>query len=146
MKFWNTLSALLTAGGIAIVVSQGYLAISEPSGRSSNIIGVFAGAAVGFVGMGFLMREFGGSPRRFLSTVPRSEVAELRRKAVRHGLAATGLAVILVAFGCLATAGFITWTPAIAVMWICFFGDLAVIARLGYVKREAFSIGRKQRS
>lgn len=145
VRFWVVSSALLTGGGVAIVVSQGYFAISEAGGCSSNISGLFAGAGVGFIGMGFLIQALGGKLERFPSGVPGSEVAGLRQKAIRHSVVAVGLGCVLLTFGGLAIAGTITCAPSIAVMWICFFGVLVLIAQLGHIKREALRVARKQR-
>jgi hypothetical protein len=144
MRFWVVGSALLTGGGVAIVVSQGYFAISE-SGGSSNISGLFVGAGIGFVGMGLLVQALGGSLERFPGGVPGSEVAGLRRKAIGYSVGGLGLAGFLVAFGGLAIAGTISSALSVAVMWICFFGVLALIAQLGHIKREALRVARKQR-
>ena len=145
MRFWVVGSALLTGGGVAIVVSQGYFAISEAGGCSSNISGLFAGAGVGFIGMGFLMQALAGKLERFPGGVPGSEVAGLRQKAIRRSVAAVGLAGGLLTFGGLAIAGAIACAPGVAVMWICFFGVLGLIAQLGQIKQEALRVARKQR-
>lgn len=136
LRFSVVGSVLLTGGGVAIVVSQGYFAISEAGGCSSNISGLFAGAGVGFIGMGFLMLALVGNVR-FPSGVPGSEGAGFRQKAIRRSAVAVGLAVILVIFGGLAIAGTTTCAPSVAVMWICFFGVLVLIAQLWHIKRKA---------
>jgi hypothetical protein len=140
VRFWVVGSALLTGSGVAIVVSQGCLAISEAGGYSRDISALFSGAAVGFIGMGFLMQALTGKLERFPSGVPGSEVAGLRRKAMRNSVVAVGLACVLVTFGVLAMAGTITGAPSIALMWICFFGVLVLIARIGHIKREALRV------
>lgn len=55
-------------------------------------------------------------------------------------------AAVIMAFMALglAIAGTITCAPSIAVMWICFFGVLVLIAQLGHIKREALRVARKQ--
>jgi hypothetical protein len=143
MRFWVVGPALLTGGGVAIVVSQGYFAISE-SGGSSAISGLFVGASIGVIGMGLLVLALGGSLERFPTGVPGSEVAGLRRKVIGYSVAGVVLACFLVAFGGLAIAGTISCALSVAVMWICFFGVLALIVRLGYIKREALQVARKE--
>jgi hypothetical protein len=145
MRFWVVSSALLTGGGVAIVVSQGYFAISETGGCSINAGGLFAGAGIGFIGMGFLMQALEGKLERFPSGVPGSEVAMLRQKAIRLSVVALGLAGVLLTFGGLAIAGTITCAPGVTVMWICFLAALVLIAQLGHLKREALRVARKQR-
>jgi hypothetical protein len=145
MRFRVVVSALLTGCGVAIVVSQGYFAISEAGGCSSNISGLFAGAGIGSIGMGFLMQALGGKLERFPGGVPGSEVAGLRQKAIRHSVVAVGLACVLVTFGGLAITGTTTCALSIAMMWICFFGVLVLIAQLGRIKQEALRVARKQR-
>ena len=144
MRSWIVASAILTAGGVAIVVLQGYFAISETAGRGGNIGGLFAGAGVGFIGMGFLVQALEGKLERFPHDVPGSEVAGLRQKAIRLSVIAVGLAGILVTFGGLAIAGTITCAPSVAVMWTCFFGVLALIMQLGRIKREALRVARER--
>jgi hypothetical protein len=143
MRFWVAGSALLTGGGIAIVISQGYFAISD-SGGSSNISGLFVGAGIGFIGMGLLVQALGGSLERFPSGVPGSEVAGLRRKVVGYSVGGAVLVGFLVAFGGLALAGTTSYALSVAVIWICFFGVLALIAQLGNIKREALRVARRQ--
>lgn len=93
--------------------------------------------------MGLLVQALGGSLERFPSGVPGSEVAGLRRKAIGYSVGAAGLIGSLVAFGGLAIAKIISYALSVAVMWICFFGVLALIVQLGHIKREALRVARK---
>ena len=95
--------------------------------------------------MGFLVQALEGKLERFPSGVRGSEVAGLRRKAIRHSVVAVSLAGVLLTFGGLGITGTITCAPSIAVMWICFFGVLVLIAQLGHIKREALRVARTQR-
>jgi len=143
MRFLAIGSALLTGGGVVIVVSQGYFATSD-SGGSSNISGLFAGSAIGIVGMSLLAQALIGSLERFPIGVPGSEVARLHRKAIGYSVAGVCLAGLLVAFGGLAIAGAISGAFSVAVMWTCFFGILALIALLAQFKRKALRIVAEQ--
>jgi hypothetical protein len=101
-----------------------------------DISGLFAGAAVGSTGMGLFTQALGGKIGGFPRSVPGSGVG-FRRKAMRYSVVAVGLAGVLVTFGGLAIAGAITCALSVAMMWICFFCVLVLIARVGHIKREA---------
>jgi hypothetical protein len=143
MRRWVLASALLTGCGVAIVIFEGCLAIYEP-GDSSDISGFFTGAGIGFIGAGLLTQALLNIRGRFPSGTPGSEVAGLRRKAIGYLVGGALLPCVLLTFGGLAMAGSISYALSVGVMWICFFGFLALLATAGHVKREALQITRRQ--